>query len=283
MTVAEMLAHWPWLVLYVFVSAVVFLFLRRRSSTDELAAGSVHRSHGFGPSVGLGPIAAAFFRLTAARLLVAALVVAWGVRAALGHWSWWDAAVVVGVAAFWPVQEWLIHVFILHLKPPTLFGRQLDPIIARNHRNHHRNPWDPALGITPPHCIWLYMAGLPGLWPLFLPVPLAATGVATYFVLALNYEWIHYLIHTAYVPRTWFYRRLWHNHRLHHFKNEHYWFGVTMLSGDWLLSTQPTAQATARSETVLSLGVASDHGIAATADAPPLAKEPPEPAATSST
>ena len=32
---------------------------------------------------------------------------------------------------------------------------------------------------------------------------------------------------------------LWRNHRLHHCKNEHYWFGVTMLSGDRLLGTAP--------------------------------------------
>jgi sterol desaturase/sphingolipid hydroxylase (fatty acid hydroxylase superfamily) len=69
-----------------------------------------------------------------------------------------------------------------------------------------------------------------------------------FFSLALNYEWVHFLIHTAYVPRTRFYRRLWRNHRLHHYKNEHYWYGVTMLSGDRLLQTLPIADVP-RSET----------------------------------
>jgi sterol desaturase/sphingolipid hydroxylase (fatty acid hydroxylase superfamily) len=254
------LANWPWLLAYVAVATVIFLWLRRHGSTDKIAAETAHENDGFGGSTTLGPIARAFFKLTCPQLLALAAVAAWGARVALGGWSWWDAAVVAGVIAFWPVQEWLIHVTLLHWKPVTLLGREVDPIVSRNHRNHHRNPWDPALGVTPPHITWLYLAGLPGVWPLFLPIGPATTGMAIYFTLALNYEWIHYLIHTAYVPRTWFYRRLWLNHRLHHFKNEQYWFGVTMLSGDRLLHTQPTAQQATRSATCLTMGVAGDHG-----------------------
>ena len=36
---------------------------------------------------------------------------------------------------------------------------------------------------------------------------------------------------------------------------EHFWFGVTMLSGDRLFQTQPTASETDRSTTCLTLGV----------------------------
>jgi hypothetical protein len=257
----QSLAYWPWFVGYVIVSGAVFMWTRHHSSTDDEAAERLHAAHGFGTSTTLGPIAAAFFRLSCPRLLLLAVGLAWGTRLAAGHWSPWDAAVILGVLAFWPVQEWVIHVFVLHLKPFNFLGRQIDPIISRNHRNHHRNPWDPALGLTPPNMIWLYTCALPALWLLFLPFPLAVTGVATYFSLVLNYEWIHYLIHTSYVPVGWFYKRLWLNHRLHHFKNEQYWYGVTMLSGDWLLHTQPTPQQTSRSQTCLTLGVASEDGV----------------------
>jgi sterol desaturase/sphingolipid hydroxylase (fatty acid hydroxylase superfamily) len=266
MPIIERLADWPWFVGYVIASTVVFIWLRRHSSTDNEAVQSGHPRSGFGASTELGAIAASFFRLTCPRLLLAGLAAVWTIRLLVGQWSFWDAAVLLGVVGFWPVQEWVIHVFVLHLKPFRLFGRQIDPIIARNHRNHHRNPWDPALGLTPPHIIWLYCCGLPGVWLPFLPVPLAITGVATYFSLVLNYEWIHYLIHTSYVPHGWFYKRLWLNHRLHHFKNEQYWYGVTMLSGDWLLKTQPTPNETSRSQTCLTLGVASDDGAAGGGD-----------------
>jgi sterol desaturase/sphingolipid hydroxylase (fatty acid hydroxylase superfamily) len=260
MPLMQWLAYWPWLVGYVIASTVVFMWLRKSSSTDEEAAQRLHAAHSFGAQTTLGPIAATFFRMSCPRLLALALAVVWTTRLVVGGWNLWDVAVVLGVLAFWPVQEWVLHVFVLHLKPFTLFGRQIDPIIARNHRNHHRNPWDPALGITPPHIIWLYACGLPGVWLPFLPLPQAITGVAIYFCLVLEYEWIHYLIHTSYVPRSWFYKRLWLNHRLHHFKNEQYWFGVTMLSGDWLLKTQPTADEASRSPTCLTLGVASEDG-----------------------
>ena len=268
----QSLAYWPWFVGYVLALTVVFVWLRRSSSTDAEAAGR-RRCHGFGASAALSPIAAAFFRLTCPRLLLLALAVAWGCRLAVGQWSVWDAAVMAGVVAFWPVQEWVIHVFVLHLKPFNFFGRQVDPIIARNHRNHHRNPWDPALGITPPHMIWLYTCRVPALWVLTLPLPLAMTGVATYFSLVLNYEWVHYLIHTSYVPVGWFYKRLWLNHRLHHFKNEQYWYGVTMLSGDWLLKTQPSPQEAVRSPTCLTLGVASEDGVIESVEEPHRAAE----------
>ena len=49
------------------------------------------------------------------------------------------------------------------------------------------------------------------------------------------------------------YARLWLNHRLHHFKNEHYWYGVTMLSGDRLLGTAPARDAVPTSRTARML------------------------------
>lgn len=261
MRLAQLVAHWPWLVGYVAVASVIFVWLRRSGSTDALADHG-HVADGFGPADSLGAIAAEFLSLSGPRLLLLTLLVSGAARLSVGRWSLWDAVTVSAVVAFWPVQEWLIHVFLLHAKPFTLLGLRLDPIVARNHRNHHRNPWDPLLGITPAHMIWLYIAGLPGVWLLVLPVPQALSGVAVYFVLALNYEWVHYLIHTSYVPRGWYYRRLWMNHRLHHFKNEQYWYGVTMLSADWLLLTQPKAQQANRSETCLTLGVGREDGTA---------------------
>lgn len=262
MRLLQLTAYWPWLIGYAAVASAIFVWLRRGSSTDERAGELGQQTHAFGSGKTLVPIAAEFFRLTGPRLLLLVFAVSCAVRLSLGQWGLWDAAVTLGIVAFWPLQEWLIHVFLLHLKPCVLFGRHIDLIVSRNHRNHHRNPWDPVLGITPPHIIWLYTAGLPGAWLLMLPPPQALTGVAIYFALALNYEWLHYLIHTSYAPQGWFYKRLWLNHRLHHFKNENYWYGVTMLAGDRLLLTQPAAHDTSRSATCLTLGVASEHGLA---------------------
>ncbi|HEX3725005.1 MAG TPA: sterol desaturase family protein [Pirellulales bacterium] len=255
---SELSANWGWIVAYVIAAAITFIWLRRFSSTDVEAAELATQSRTFESHTSLARIAAEFFHIATPRVLLVVIALTWMARIAARHWSPWDLAIMAAVLAFWPLQEWLIHVLLLHLKPFSFWGREIDPIICRNHRNHHRDPWHPHLGITPPHIIWLYLAGLPGVWLLFLPWPQALTGMALYFSLVLNYEWLHYLIHTAYVPRFWFYKRLWRNHRLHHFKNEHYWFGVTMLSGDRLFRTQPLPSDTDRSETCLTLGAETE-------------------------
>jgi hypothetical protein len=248
-------ANWPWIVGYSIAAIIIFVYLRRTSSTDALAASATRDLESFGAPIRLLSVARQFLRLDCPRLLTILVAMAWAVRLTVGQWTAWDALAGLGIVAFWPIQEWIIHVFLLHLKPFSWYGWRIDPIVARNHRNHHLNPWHAELGITPAHIIWFYLSALPAAWLLMLPAPVALTGIAVYFSLVLNYEWIHYLIHTSSAPKSRISKRLWRNHRLHHFKNEHFWYGVTMLTGDRLLQTQPPANKTPRSETCLTLGV----------------------------
>jgi sterol desaturase/sphingolipid hydroxylase (fatty acid hydroxylase superfamily) len=96
---------------------------------------------------------------------------------------------------------------------------------------------------------------LAALWIVGMPsLPLALTGLAVFLTLSLNYEWVHYLTHTRYRPRSRWYRRLWRNHRLHHCKNEHLWYGVTMLSADVVLGTSASPHDVERSKTVRTVG-----------------------------
>ena len=74
------------------------------------------------------------------------------------------------------------------------------------------------------------------------------------YVLIFMYEWVHFLIHTAYVPTSGIYRTVWRNHRLHHFKNEHFWHGVTNNLSDRVLGTDPDQSEVRRSETARTLG-----------------------------
>jgi sterol desaturase/sphingolipid hydroxylase (fatty acid hydroxylase superfamily) len=69
------------------------------------------------------------------------------------------------------------------------------------------------------------------------------------------YEWTHFLIHSSYRPRRSVYRAIWRAHRLHHFRNERYWFGVTMHLGDRVLGTYPAKDAVPASLTARTLGV----------------------------
>jgi sterol desaturase/sphingolipid hydroxylase (fatty acid hydroxylase superfamily) len=83
--------------------------------------------------------------------------------------------------------------------------------------------------------------------------------VVSYALLAI-YEWCHFLIHTPYRPRGWYYRSIWRGHRLHHFKNEHYWFGVTSTLGDHLLRTAPEQSTVKKSGTARTLGARTPVG-----------------------
>lgn len=207
-----------------------------------------------------------FLEHASPRFLVPTSLVAIATRLTLGDWSPWDAAVVAGIFLVWPLQEWMIHVFILHFRPLRLAGWTLDFAVPRKHRAHHRNPWNLELLFIP---IQGYFTGIPLLLALSLgllpTVEMAATAVAFYLLMTLRYEWIHFLVHTRYRPRSAWYRRLWRNHRLHHCKNERYWYGVTMLGGDRVLRTAPAVDAVVTSATCRSLGieVGPDFGTSA--------------------
>jgi hypothetical protein len=197
-----------------------------------------------------------FLRHASPRILFGLAAAAATARLALGGFGAGDLAIVAGLLLFWPLQEWLIHVFILHYEPRELWGRRLDFHVPRMHRAHHRDPWRLELVFIPLQAYLFAPLVIAGLALLLFSPRLAFTGLALYFALALHYEWVHYLVHTRYKPKSRLYERLWRNHRLHHFKNEHYWYGVTMLSGDRLLGTAPARDAVPTSPTARTLGQA---------------------------
>src|SRR5690606_33714014 len=168
-----------------------------------------------------------FVRRGRPRILIAASTIAVAARIALGGWSPWDLVPVALLVAVWPVQEWLIHVYILHFKPFTWRGRTIDFAVPRKHRQHHRDPGNLDILFIPLHTFAYTIPFIALIWFALAPDPrLALTGMIVHFLFSLNYEWIHFLVHTRIVPKSNVYRRLWKSHRLHHFQNEHYWMGV---------------------------------------------------------
>jgi hypothetical protein len=181
-----------------------------------------------------------FLRHASPRILLALAVAALAARAAAGPFSRADLVAAGAVLLLWPLQEWLIHVCILHWRPRVVAGRTLDFRVPRKHRAHHRDPWNLEILFIPMQA-YLYAPLLVAAlaWAATPDLPRMLTVLAAYFPLALRYEWTHFLIHTAYAPRGPLFRRLHRNHLLHHFKNERYWFGVSMLGADALLGTAP--------------------------------------------
>jgi hypothetical protein len=132
------------------------------------------------------------------------------------------------VAAYWPVQEWVLHRYVLHLRPWTLLGRKVDFFFARKHRDHHRRPWHLPEVLLPLRVLLPVMVLNVAGWMLVMPTVELALRIFAVSVAALLYEWTHFLTHTAYKPRSEYYAQVCLSHRRHHFKSEHYWYGFTV-------------------------------------------------------
>jgi hypothetical protein len=198
----------------------------------------------------------AFSRKTAPRMMVVAIVLAIGLRVAVGGFSWRDIAAVAAMLVIYPFGEWTIHVHLLHSK--------FDLPSTRSHREHHEEPQRlDLINFGPVEALAILLLAAPAgvaVGALFIalipgPLPLGplVTMLVTAYLLILFYEWIHFLIHTSHVPRSRYYKRVWRNHRLHHFKNEHYWHGITNTISDTVLRTNPDQKTVPRSRTARAL------------------------------
>src|SRR5581483_7690718 len=126
------------------------------------------------------------------------------------------------------------------------------------HRAHHRDPKVIRLVLIPPQVlVSTCIVALPIFYFAAPSLRLAITGLATSYAMYLLYEWTHFLIHSSYRPKSWYYRSIHRAHRLHHYRNEKYWFGVTVNLADHLLRTFPEREAVPVSATARTLGVES--------------------------
>lgn len=201
----------------------------------------------------LGEARRAFFSHGSPWLLVSVLAAALAALVASGGWRWAQLVVVAAVVGAQPFVEWLVHVYVLHARPRRLGPVTLDLYQARKHRAHHAAPRDLDILFIP---LRGHLAGALVVAALCLLLPDVATRLALVVAVtasSLLYEWVHFLIHTDYKPRTALYRRLYAGHRLHHYRNENYWFGVSRRLGDTVLGTNPGKQEVPLSPTCLTL------------------------------
>ena len=214
--------------------------------------------------VTLADAAREFWRHPTPWLLSVALVIAVVARVAMGDFRRSDAMLPFVVLAVFPLVEWIIHVFVLHWRPRRIAGVMVDPVLARKHREHHADPRITTLIFIPLQSLFgAFGAALVTAY-LIPRTALGLTFLVTVFAIGIVYEWSHYLVHTDYKPKTWFYRTMYRNHRSHHFKNEHYWFAVTTPGlADRALGTYPDPQSVATSPTAKNLHAGSAKTSAA--------------------
>ncbi|HEX3465618.1 MAG TPA: sterol desaturase family protein [Candidatus Elarobacter sp.] len=153
----------------------------------------------------------------------------------------------VGAGVFF-VSEYTTHRFMLHAPPQrNAFVLKLQ---HRLHYDHHVNPSELRLLFLP---VWFV-------------IPVASLTLAIYVAITrdwsasaalllgsvlglLWYEWVHYVAHIPFVPKTAFGRWIKKYHLRHHFKNERMWFGVTNPSMDLFGRTYARVEDIDRSAT----------------------------------
>ena len=183
----------------------------------------------------LGDAARAFFSFGSPRLLLGQLTCAVALRPLLGRPTALDAAIVLGVVVYWPLQEWVLHRYVLHARPLRLGSRVIEGGPARTHRLHHENPLDLRATLLPTGLIALLVPLHVALWSLLAPRAAACTGVIALGAAALLYEWIHFLTHTAHRPRSAWFGEVKRRHMAHHQRDPQRWFGfVVPRLDDWL-------------------------------------------------
>lgn len=202
----------------------------------------------------LGQALRTFSRHASPRILLLFLLVVLAARIHAGGLGLQDLLLPLVLVAVHPFTEWLIHVFLLHWRPRRVLGLTLDTVAAREHRKHHREPSDLPLVFIPLPTLLASALLVPAAWLLLSPsLSFALTGLLATTAIALAYEWTHFVCHVPWTPRSAWMRARVKHHRLHHYKNENYWYGVSLHLGDRVLGTLPDPESVPRSPTARDL------------------------------
>lgn len=226
---------------------------QQRLARDESAITGARRT-----KVSLGRAWADFWKHPSPWMMSAVILTAAVARGFVHRFGWQELIVPGLFVAFFPVIEWVVHVVVLHWKPMRVAGVKIDPLVSRKHREHHADPRDIPLVFIPWQVLVWLMVGTVAIGLLAFPDRAAGlTFIIGISLVGFNYEWMHYLIHSDYKPKTRAYKAIWRNHRLHHYKNEHYWFTVTTTAtADRLFRTYPDPATVKTSPTAKDL-----HGV----------------------
>jgi Fatty acid hydroxylase superfamily len=159
------------------------------------------------------------------------------VRAARGRLGPRDARVAGLCLLAQPFVEHAVHRWMLHAEPTTPLRRACYNYAGWGHAQHHADPTNlDTMFLVPSEVL---RGGAVAAAVALAGPPAAATGALCVGLGTLAYDWSHFLIHSAYRPRTRVFQLVKRNHRLHHYRNERYWLGVTSPVADLVLRTSP--------------------------------------------
>jgi 4-hydroxysphinganine ceramide fatty acyl 2-hydroxylase len=158
--------------------------------------------------------------------------------------------ILLGALLFYLV-EYGMHRFAFH--SPPLPWPQLRKLQHRLHYDHHVEPGRLDLLFLP---IWFLVPNIGlavGLFALIFGGPSAPSALFGMMLAILHYEWVHYVAHIPYVPRTKLGRFIKQYHLRHHFISEKHWFGVSNPALDGVFGTFRGPDASEKSATTRKL------------------------------
>src|SRR6266478_8184298 len=158
--------------------------------------------------------------------------------------------IVLGALLFY-LSEYGMHRFAFHAAP--LSWPPARRLQHRLHYDHHVEPGRLDLLFLP---IWFLVPNLTIATALFTAVfgtGLAASALFGMMLAILHYEWVHYVAHIPFRPRTRLGRWIKQYHLRHHFISEKHWFGVSNPTLDAVFGTFRGPGASEKSATTRKL------------------------------
>jgi len=133
--------------------------------------------------------------------------------------------VAIGALLFF-ASEYSTHRFLLHAEPSKsefVLGLQ-----RRLHYDHHVDPAKLELLFLPPWALVPTLGFFGAVYAILTRDPDTVASLTLGNLLGLiYYEWVHYVAHIPFKPKSAVGRYVKKYHLWHHFKNEKLWFGVT--------------------------------------------------------
>jgi 4-hydroxysphinganine ceramide fatty acyl 2-hydroxylase len=142
--------------------------------------------------------------------------------------------ILLGALMFY-CSEYGMHRFAFHA--PPLSWPLLRKLQHRLHYDHHVEPNRLDLLFLP---IWFLVPNLALatlLFALIFGAEASASALFGMMLAVLHYEWVHYVAHIPYAPRTRLGRWIKQYHLRHHFISEKHWFGVSNPALDHVFGT----------------------------------------------
>ena len=158
--------------------------------------------------------------------------------------------ILLGALLFYLV-EYGMHRFAFHSAPLPWPG--LRKLQHRLHYDHHVEPGRLDLLFLP---LWFLVPNLAvavGLFALRFGTEAACSALLGMMLAILHYEWVHYVAHIPYQPRTRLGRWIKQYHLRHHFISEKHWFGVSNPALDGVFGTFRGPDAGEKSATTRKL------------------------------